>query len=221
MKKILLGILGLLLLATTLVGIYGYKLHTLAVERVRIFSLRCTQVNPHLIAYKKSFLSFADYLKHHQRYKPEEGMRFFDDYIAEMRNYVMEENAWLAEEDKYASSREFQLLESWYIKQAEAYQWKMYEAYRDHATAQLGIIDRRESDIGKTVEARDRIDKYSKLYFDFSDEAGKINDIRKFFGNVSPSSECNERNMDIPDTSGSLDQEASPSAIPGDPELVI
>jgi len=60
--KIFVGRVFRLSLIICLLGFlfYVYKLHSLAVEGNRIFALRCTQVNPHLITYKKAFLTMAD-----------------------------------------------------------------------------------------------------------------------------------------------------------------
>lgn len=213
-KKIIITILAL---SIFIFGIYLYKLHALAIEGDKIFEYRCLKVNPPLISYKNSFLKFADYLKNPDKYSSDQVKDFFDEYIAGMRKYVDEEKKWLEMEKKYMDSWDFKLIEPWYIKDGAEYQWKMYEGYRDDAKYLLVTFDQkkatREND-AKQKEARDRRDKYSKLYFDHIEMASKINDWRKVFGSVPFPKGCTEENLTIPNTTGSIDWDgdsASPS----------
>jgi len=225
MKKAFKLFLVILVLTVIGFGFYLYKLHALAVEGNKIFEQRCLIVNPLLIDYKNSFLKFTDYLKNPKKYSVDEVNGFLDDYIAGMRSYVVEENKWLETQKKYMNRWDFQLIEPWYIKKAADYQWKMYEGYRDDAKYMLETFDvggATEEISAKFTEARDRRNEYSRLYYDFFDEASAINDWRKIFGSVSVPEGCTEENIIIPDTSGSIDWEGesatpSPTLVPFDP----
>ena len=122
MKRNLKFILFFLGLFLGLFVFYPYKLHTLAVERNNIYALRCTNVNPPLIAYKNSFLGFTDSLKNPGKYADDQVKKFFYDYIDEMRKYVPEETKWLETNGKFIKRWDFQLIEPWYLKQAADYQ---------------------------------------------------------------------------------------------------
>ncbi len=216
--KILFFLVSLFIL---IFGAYVYKLHAFAVEGNKIFEQRCLVVNPPLISYKNSFLKFADYLKNPDKYSGDEVKGFFDGYIAGMRKYVEEESKWLDADKKYMNSWDFKLIEPWYMKQAGEYQWKLYEGYRDDTKYLLVMYDQgklsEDIDI-KQKDARDRRDKYSQLYFDLVDKASKINDWRKMFGRVPIPKGCTEKNMNIPNTTGVLDNNdptlPSPAAVP-------
>lgn len=218
MKNNLMKIIyGSLTLIVVVFGFYLYKLHSLAVEGNNIYALRCTKVNPPLIAYKNSFLSFADSLKNPNKYTDDQVKKFFYDYIDEMRKYVPEETNWLETNGKFISRWDFQLIEPWYLKQAGDYQQKMYERYRDDAKYMLEVYDGGGTDeelSAKLSEARDRRDKYSQLYFDLFDEASAINDWRKVFGNVPTPEGCTEDVLIIPNTSGVLDPNPVPVESP-------
>lgn len=222
MKKLFKIILILIGIAVFIFCVYVYKLHTLALENNKIFELRCTNVNPPLISYKNSFLKFADFLKTPEKYKEEDPKIFYDDYISGMRKYVVEENKWLELNRRYLNQWDFKLLEPWYMKQAGEYQLKMYEGYRDDAQCMLDIWDNKTSSDelnAKQAEARKRRDEAEQKYFDFFDQASAISDWRKIFGNLPVPKGCNEENMTIPETGGSIDwggtPTPSPKVIPG------
>jgi len=209
MKKRLVKIfLILLIFLVVAFGFYAYKLRALAVEGNEIFAYRCTNVNPPLISYKKSFLVIADMLNNPENYEPGSGETAFENYISGMRAYVEEEGKWLEMQKAYMDSRDFQLIEPWYIREAGEYQWKMYEGYRDDATYMLELVDSEgltEDIDAKIADARERRDKYEQMYYDFFDQAVEIRDWRKIFANVPIPEECTKENMTIPNTSGSID----------------
>jgi len=207
---------------------YIYKLHSLAVEGNALFEYRCLHVNPPLIAYKNSFLKYADYLNSYPdtQYTPEQVGSFISGYIEGMRAYVPEETKWLEMQKKFIDRWDYQLIEPWYMKEAGLYQWKMYEGYRDDAASLLNLFDHPETANqnlrpGDTSEERDRRDSYSQKYFDFFEEASKIPDWRKRFGSVPIPEGCTPENTFIPDTSGAIDwerkPESTPSGVPIDP----
>lgn len=213
MKKYYKFVLAFLCLFLGLFGFYVYKLHSLALEGNKIFEQRCLVVNPPLIAYKNSFLGFADSLKNPNKYTDDQLKKFFYDYIDEMRKYVLEETSWLETNGKFINRWDFQLIEPWYLKQAGNYQQKMYEGYRDDARYILEVYDSGGTDeelSAKLSDARDRRDNYSQLYFDLSDKASAINDWRKIFGRVPVPAGCNDSNLIIPDTTGAMDAEPTP-----------
>ena len=74
----------------------------------------------------------------------------------------------------------------------------------------------------KFSEARERKIKYEQLYYDFFDQAIKINDWRKLLGDVPIPEGCTDENMTIPDTSGSIDWngEEDPVPIPIESDLI-
>ncbi len=209
------------------VGVYLYKLHSLAVEGNALFEYRCLHTNPPLIAYKNSFLKLADYLKNPDKYKGDDVKGFIDGYISGMRAYIPEETKWLEMQKKFIDRWDFQLLEPWYIREASGYQWKMYEGYRDDAASLLYMTDhpetaRTDMKPGDVSEERQRRDMYAQKYFDLFERASKIPDWRKYFSSLPVPKGCTEENMMIPNTSGAIDWErgekdATPSAVPIDP----
>ncbi|MCH7730586.1 hypothetical protein IID21_03615 [Patescibacteria group bacterium] len=218
--KIFFASVGLIFLISLF---YIYKLHALAVNGNEIFAYRCTNVNPPLISYKNSFLVIAGMLSNPENYEPGSGKTAFENYISGMRNYVEEENKWLDMQKTYMDSWDFQLIEPWYIKQAGEYQWKMYEGYRDDATYMLELVDSgglAEDIDAKIAEARERRDKYEQMYYDFFDQAVEIRDWRKIFSTVPIPEACNEENLTIPNTSGSIDWEGQSEEPTPIPELV-
>lgn len=210
-------------------GFYLYKLHSLMVEANNIFAIRCTTVNPPLISYKTSFLSFADYLQNPGNYVDKDIKTFYNGYTSGMRSYVKEENKWLALQKNYMNRWDFQLFQPWYIKKAEELQWNMYLGYRDDAQYLLDIGDQKivpKDPFSGNSEARDRRDKASQEYFDFYQKAVEVKDWRKFIQFVPYPSVCTEENTTIPNTSGSIDWNGksatpSPEFIPIDPYNVI
>ena len=222
MKRIVKIFFLVLLAIIVIFAVYAYKLHALAVEGNEIYEKRCTQVNPPLIAYKNSFLSFADAIKNPDKYTGDEVKKFFYDYIDGMRKYVPEEDKWLEIQQKYMNRWDFKLIEPWYIKEAGGYQWKMYEGYRDEAFYMLQLFDNQnpsEEINAKFYEARGRRSKYVGLYEDIFDKAAPLQDWRKTFGMVPVPAGCTEENMTIPDTSGALD--STPAPIPDeDPNII-
>ncbi len=217
MKKILKVILLLVVVSTMSCGVYLYRLRTLAVTGNNIFELRCTTVNPPLIAYKNSFLKFADFINDPTKYKKDDGKNFYDEYVSGMRKYVVEENRWLEMNKKYLDRWDFKLIEPWYIKQAGELQWEMYEGYRDDAQAMLAIWDNGEAsdDLNaKQATARKRRDDAEDKYFEFFDEAVQISDWRKIFSALPVPDGCNDGNMTIPQTGGAINWEGTPTPQP-------
>lgn len=197
--------------------IYAYKLHSLAVEGNSLFEYRCTDVNPSLISYKKAFLKIADIFNNPGNYEAGSGKTTLEDYISGMRVYLNKENRWLDMQKEFMDSWDFKLFEPWYIKKAADYQWKMYEGYRDDAKYMLEIYDAggsTEEINTKLSEAKDRRNKNQILYYDFYGEAEKISDLRKIFGYVPIPRACNEGNMTIPNTSGSIDWDGDTKPTP-------
>lgn len=200
---------------------YIYKLHALALEGNEIFEYRCTNVNPHLIAYKNSFLKYADYLNTYPntKYSQEQAKEFVDGYIKGMQKYLPEETNWLEMQNKFINRWDFQLFEPWYIKEAGLYQLEIYKAYRDDAKQILNTYNNPE--LGKNVkpgnisEERVRRDTYTQKYFELHEKAAKIGDWRKSFGRVPIPKGCTSENVDIPDTSGSINWSGeSPTPFP-------
>ena len=212
MKKILKLFLILFILVITVFGVYAYKIRSLAHEGNKLFEQRCLLVNPTLISYKKAFLIMADIFNNSENYEDGSGSKIFGEYIFNMRLYLEEENKWLEAQSLYINRWDFKLFEPWYIKQAADYQLKMYEAYRDNAKYILETVDTGnagEEILTKSEDAKNRKEKYSELYFNFSRETSEINDWRKILGNVLLPEGCTEKNMTIPDTSGSIDWEGN------------
>jgi hypothetical protein len=219
MKRIYKIIIGILIFAVVIFGLYIYKLHALAVEGNKIFEERCLNVNPYLIGYKNSFLSFADALKNPDKYTSEQAADFYVAYIQGIGDYVPKENAWLKIQSAFINRWDFQLIEPWYIKEAAEYQTKMYEGYRDEAQSTVDAINQKISkdDFRKIfTEARDSRNKYTDLYNGVFDKVQPINDWRKIFGSVPIPKGCTEDVLIIPDTSGALD--ANPPSVK-DPDI--
>lgn len=213
-------IVGVLLLIATF-GLYAYNLHALALESNRIFGYRCTHVNPPLIAYKQSFLKYADFLNTYPNtsYTPDEVQGFIDGYIDGMRKYIPEEAKWIAMQKEYVNRWDFMLLEPDYMQILAKYQLQMYQGYLDDAQGMIDMVDNPE--LAKTVSAeftseqRQRRNMYEKLYWDTFDQARDIADIRKIFGQVPIPDGCTEENTTIPDTAGAINWDR-PSSIPSD-----
>jgi hypothetical protein len=226
-KRIIKPLIILLVVGIGLFGVYAYKLHALAVEGNKLFEYRCTDVNPHLIGYKKSFLLMADYFNDPEDNADLDVGKAFEDYNSGLKSYVEAEDKWLAMQKVYIERWDFKLIEPWYIKQAAELQWKMYEGYRDDTKYLVATYDAgglTEDIDTKFTEARDRRDKYEGMYYDFFDEASQINDWRKIFTSVPVPEGCTEENMTIPDISGSIDWDGSdkkpmPSTDPADYEF--
>jgi hypothetical protein len=221
MKKVLKIIVGFIVLSLIVFGLYLYDLHTLAVEGNRIFALRCTEVNVPLIAYKNSFLNFADSLKNPGKYTNEQMKSFYDGYISGMRDYEPKENDWIETQRTFINRLDFKLIEPWYVKEAGTYQVQMYEGYRDEALTTIDAIDGRiTTDEYETRfnDARARRNKYTDLYNGVFDKALPIHDWRKIFASVPIPKECNDQNLTIPDTSGALNTTPAPARVE-DPEI--
>lgn len=225
MKKIVKALIGVFIVVLVVFGFYLYKLHALAVEGNKIFEYRCTNVNPPLISYKKSFLEMADYFNDPDGHPSTDVGKAFESYNSGMKAYVEKEGKWLEMQEEYMNRWDFVLIEPWYIKQAADYQWKMYEGYRDDARYLIETYNASgatEDINSKFKEARDRRDKYEGLYFEFFDQASAINDWRKMFASVPIPEGCNEEHMTIPNTSGSIDwdgksPDVTPSSVPIEP----
>ena len=208
-------------------GVYAYKLRSLAYEGNNLFEQRCLQVNPHLIAYKNSFLVMADMINNPSNYEAGSGAGVFENYIAEAKNYLEAENEWLSTQSAYINRWDFQIFEPWYIKQAANYQIQMYEGYRDGAKYMIEIYNAdgaTEELWNKMDEAKAKRDRYSDLYFKFGNEATEIFDLRKFLAIVPAPEGCTEENMTIPNTSDSIDwgesDEPTPAPVISNPDLV-
>lgn len=197
-----------------LFALYGLELHLLAVKGNNIFAKRCTTVNPALIAYKNSFFDFVDSLKNPENYTSEQIAQFYNDYVDGMIKYVPIETSWIDEYSDYVNSWNFKLFEPWYIKKAALYQIEMYKGYRDEAQSVADAVSQKITNDelnDRFSDARNRRNEYSNLYYDFSEEAYNIFDIRKIFGDVPLPKECNEENLTIPDTTGALDDKPLPT----------
>lgn len=224
MKRKTKYLIGLILFFTLLFGFYTYKLRTLAVEGNKIFEERCTQVNPHLISYKNAFLQYADYLNDPTEEKLKEVGNYLNDYVEGMRNYVIAENEWLDKNEVYMNKWDFKMFEPWYLKEVANYQHEMYRGYRDESLRMLERVD--EQRMGEEfnsmfAEARDRRIHFENLYFEKFDEAVLIKDWRKIFGRVPIPVGCTEENMQIPNTSGSVNWGTpTPEPVLIDPENV-
>ena len=214
--KLLITVFGFIVL---MFCFYIYKLHSLAIEGNRIFELRCTTVNPPLIAYKNAFLKQADIVNKQDTSKSaiDDYVTYYGDYISEMKKYVVEENKWLEINKKYLNRWDSKLIEPWYMKQAGEYQLKMYEAYRDDAQGILDIGDGKISVDEVSLDyskAREKLDNAKQKYFDFFDQASALSDWRKIFSYLPVPDGCNEENMAIPDTSGSINWNGTPTPPP-------
>jgi hypothetical protein len=214
-NKILKTFLVLFGLFIVLFGIYVYKLRSLAVANNKIFEQRCTSVNPPLIKYKNSFLGMVDVFKNPDQHDKDDFKKLYDDYLFNVAKYIEEEDKWLETNQNYLNRWNFKLLEPWYMKQAGEYQMEMYRAYRADAQSILDVVD------GKEVQPdlRLKLDKAKRDYFDFFDKASALSDWRKFISNMPVPDGCNEENMTIPDTSGSMnwadESEEEPTVPPG------
>lgn len=226
MRRLIKLTIGLVILALVVFGLYIYKLHALAVESNNIFALRCTKVNPPLIAYKNSFLKFADAFQNPNKYTIDEATGFYGGYISGMRAYIPEETKWLELQRQYLDRWDFKLIEPWYIKQAADYQWKMYEGYRDDAKYILATFDAKKltaDNAAKSQEAKAKRVQYEQKYFEFFNQAVKIEDRRKVFSRVPVPQGCTKETLTIPNTSGAIDWEGksatpSPAVMPVNPD---
>lgn len=219
MKKVLKISLILLGIVVLIFCFYIYKLRTLALEGNKIFELRCTTVNPPLIAYKNAFLKQADILNIGNTSKSaiNDYVTYYGEYVSGVRKYVVEENKWLVTNKKYINRWDFKLIEPWYIKQAAEYQQKMYESYFEDARGILDIIDEKipvENVSLDHSENRKKLDDAKQKYFDFFDQALEVSDWRKFIGSLPVPDGCNEENMAIPDTSGAINWNGTPTPQP-------
>lgn len=207
MKKILKVIGGLFVLVIVGFGLYLYKLNALANEGNRLYEYRCTNVNPHLIGYKNSFLKFADYLKNPDDYTDEDVHGFFDGYLNGMRAYVSEEDKWLAMQNEYTNRWDFKLFMPWYVRQSAGYLTKMHEGYRDDAKYLVAGFDLKEINeelSAKQKEARDRRNEYSELFYNFYEQPDIVDWRVRFIDKPLPEG-CNEENNVIPETGGAID----------------
>ena len=193
-------------IAFLVVILYAVKLRSVGAEGNKIYEERCLNVNPHLIAYKQSFLDFADAAK---SFKESDGADYLVKYINEMKLYVPEENKWIEKQEKYISSWGFTYLMPDFMKQAAFYQLEMYKAYRDEAQILTGSIDKKglsEDFVEKFKEARERKAKYVNLYNELYTERSAKFDIRMIFISQPTPSGCTKENTIIPSTSGALDE---------------
>lgn len=205
---------------------YLYKLHELAIEGNKIFECRCLNVNPQLIGYKTTFLKFADQVNNPDWADSNQMMSLIISYIGQMKSYVEAEDRWLVMDKSFINRWDYKLIEPWYIQRAGYLQWKMYEGYHDDAANILSLWNHPEqakmpTDSNYVSEPKQRRDKYIDEYHTFFQQAVMINDWRKFFGRAPISKDCTKENLEIPNTSGSIqwntDSGSSPSAVPIDP----
>lgn len=211
-------IISSLIIFLILFCFYVYELHALAVEGNKIFERRCLVVNPLLIAYKNSFLSFADALKNPNKYTSEEGKGFYMGYINGMKDYKLKEDSWIASQEKYMNSLEYQLLMPWYMKKGSEYEVGTYKGYRDEArylleSVETGKMTQEMNDnfLGARKRRSDFVDKYN----DFYDNFGKYIDWRMKFISLPAPVGCTPENQNIPDTSGELNPSPEPIKNPG------
>ena len=145
-----------------------------------------------------------------------------------MRKYIPEETKWLEKQEKFINRWDFKFFEPWYIKESAYYQLVMYKGYRDDAQSLVDIVDFPEKakivKPGQVTDERERRDAYSDKYFALFDKYSKINDWRKILATVPFPEKCNEENLRIPDTSGTIDWDRNPlTPVPTqsliDPEL--
>lgn len=227
MKNIIKTILVSLLLIVGFGFFYLYKLHSLAIEGNNIFEYRCLNVNPHLIAYKKTFLKFADQINNPDWASGEQMAELMTTYNSQMKKYVTAEDIWLTMDKKFIERWDFRLIEPWYIQKAGYLQWKMYEGYRDDAKSLTDLWDHPDQikalpDPSYVSEQRQRRDKYIEEYYQFFRDASEVADWRKYFGYLPVPKGCTKDNTEIPNTSGSINwgsngQDATPSSVPIDP----
>ncbi len=210
LKKIIFWVLVIFL---GLFGFYIYKLHSLALEGNKIFEQRCLVVNPSLIAYKNYFLSSVNAAKNPDKFTSDQVAAFYVSYLDGIRDYVPKEDDWIKTQSKFVNRWDFKLFEPWYVKDAGSYQVQMYEGYRDEAQALVDVLDGKitSTELEKRfTEARDKRNKYTDLYNGVFDKAVPIMDWRKIFGSVPVPTGCNDSNLIIPSTSGSLDDPSVP-----------
>jgi hypothetical protein len=216
-KKIFKIFLVIFIFALLVFGFYLYKLHALAVEGNNIFEQRCLVVNPSLIAYKNSFLSFAEAVKNPDKFTAEQAADFYIAYFDGIRDYSPKEDSWIKTQSAYLNRWDFKLIEPWFVKEAGSYQIQMYEGYRDEAQATVDVMDGKISNDEfnkRFTDARDKRNQYTDLYNGIFDVVLPIHDWRKFFGSVPLAAGCNDANLTIPDTTGALDATPPPAENP-------
>lgn len=221
-----------IVIGVALAVFYLYTIRDLAREGNALFGQRCAYVNPKLIAYKNAFLRYAEYLNTtpYAEMDADVMWEYLDEYTALVREYIPEEERWLARQRSFLNRWDFQLVEPWYIKEAAELQWQMYQAYRDDAADILNTFNYPELALhipfGYVSEARQRRDDSRNRYFAFYEEASSIDDWRKHLADVPVPDACTPENTIIPDTSGSVDwerfgsDESTPSGEPIDPSYI-
>ncbi|MCX7955835.1 MAG: hypothetical protein N2593_01860 [Patescibacteria group bacterium] len=232
MKKLKIFFL-ILLFCLFVFGFYLYKLRSLSIEASNIFGLRCTNVNPLLIGYKKAFINFGKYFRPDSTDEEAKlAIQYFKSYLSQMRSYVKEENNWLKTQKKFMNRWDFKLFIPWYIKKGSVYQWQMYQGYRDDAQYLLDIADGKIKieNIDKIkrepTEARIKRNKYIDQYNKFLEQLAKIRDWRRYVMYYGIPKGCTEENTTIPDTEGALNQneDEPPNILPDifriDPDLI-
>ena len=211
---------------------YVLKLRQLAEESNGIFEYRCTNVNPLLIAYKNTFLRYADHVNNPDWASGPEMWSLISAYAEQMRQYIPAENAWLETEGKFMNRWDFTVFAPEYMQIAARLKFNMYKAYRDDAAYMLSIWDNPEHidpnlKPGDTSEARTNRDAAISAYFSYFDLEKERWDWRKPFMTVKPPAACNSLNTTFPQTEGSIHweeevKEATPPAStePIDPYFV-
>lgn len=232
LKKIFNYFLILLAIVAIFFAYYLYKLRTLAIEGNRIFGLRCKNVNPLLIRYKKLFLKYSDYvnkflqqgsLNDQDKYQL---VKYFKNYLEKMEEYTKAEKNWLAVQKKFMERWDFKLFFPWYMKKGIQYQYEVYQGYLNDA---LYILDIKNGKVKfkppseKGTEVRQKLNNAIERYNQFIlEELSGIRDWRRYVMNVPLDSLCTKENMTIPDTTNSINFEGEtiiqPTTIPIDPD---
>lgn len=156
------------------------------------------------------------------KYKDSDFVTFYTGYIDGIKKYIPEEDKWLKMQKDFINRWDFKLIEPWYLKQASVYQLQMYQDYRDDAQNIIDIGNVPDPNNQAMVDAatnkglkiRDKLIQDSNIYYDFFDKASAIKDWRKAFEQVPLSKVCNDENMIIPNTQGSINWDGTPTPIP-------
>ncbi len=208
-----LKLIGLALIAPiALIGVYSRILQSHANESQKIFDDRCNNVNPILIKYKQAYLDMVNLMKTDPQPKSEPILNLYNQYLGGIRAYLPLEKSWLEKQRVFVNRWDFQTFEPKYMKDLATAQTDMYQAYFNHAKSIIDIADNQATH-SATVE-KDNLYIASDRYFKLRDEAIKIVDWRKFLWKMPPVN-CPEKNLNIPETGGALENTPdSPSPIP-------
>lgn len=208
-RKIVVIIIAILALFGLVFCAYAYKLRSLMAENNAYFGNRCREVNPYLIKYKNYFLVIADLLNNPDMDKKVEFQEAWDGYTENMKLYIEKETEWLRVQRLFLDRKDIGIIWPKYLKELGNAQLKMYEGYRDDAKYILATAEKNDPNLELTIQKRDdarqRRDYFTQIYFDKSYEFTHTFEWRKILlTSVPTSSECNEENLNIPDTSGAI-----------------